>query len=526
MVEIFDIRKFGNNIEEIRKNFKWPDDFNLPNVVDQWEGLAIIEDNKNLSYQYLREKSNGVAKFLSDIGIKKGDIVGGLMRQSADLLISILGSYKKGSIFMSMSILLGTESIKNRIEKTKAKVIFTESSQIKKIKESNTKALIVSDGEGDYSFNDIPKINDIKYEIKKSDPAHLLFTSGSTGEPKGALLPYTWILGILPSFQVSLDLPPKNNDIFMTPIEYAWIGGLGNMALPSLYLGIPLVIYKREGKFDPYDLLQKYEDYKITGTVLVPTALRMIKKIGNDIQKYDLRLRAILTGSDIVTKDLYDYFEGKLGIDLNNTYGQTETGLVTCESSLIMKKKSNTVGIPCPGHKIVIVNEKMEFLKNDETGEIALLLPDPGAMISYFDNQGSSLAKIPNNIILTGDLGYLDNEGYLVFIGRKDDVIKTSSYRINPVEIESVLNEHESVKQSAVIGIEDEMKGMKIVAFIVLKEGFEGNDKLKENIKNFIKEKLATYAYPNIIYFVDTLPTTTTGKIRRKELKNFINKIS
>lgn len=521
--DIFDIRKFGNKLSDIRQNFHWPNDFNLPKTIDSRDGIAVIEDDKVFSYQYLKEKSNGIAKFLNDLNIRKGEIVGGIMQQSFNLLSSIIGTYKNGSIFMSMSTLLGSESIKLRLEKTNAKVIFSDSNQIKKLRESKSDLIIVSDEGGDYDINEIEKISNYEYHIEKSQPSHLLFTSGSTGEPKGALLPHSWILGILPSFQISLDFAPREDDIFMSPIEWAWIGGLGNMALPSLYFGIPLVVYKREKKLDVYDLLSKYEKYKITGTVLVPTALRMIMKIGSELNKYNLHIRSILTGSELVTRDIYEWGE-KIGININNTYGQTETGLVTCESILVMNKKINTVGVPCPGHEIVIVDDKYNILGNNEVGEIALKLPDPGVMIEYYKSPDATMKKIINNeIILTGDLGYIDSDGYLVFVGRKDEIIKISGYRINPVEIENIINTIPYVKESAVIGIEDKEKGMKMIAFVVLKEGIEKSDKLKDEIKNYVKSKFALYAYPSIIEFVDSLPTTTTGKIRRNELKSWLS---
>ncbi|MFP3143866.1 MAG: AMP-binding protein [Caldisphaera sp.] len=521
-IKVFDIRNFGNKLNDILKNFEWPKNFSIPKTIDSREGIAVIEGKKEFSFQHLKEKSNGIAKFLSDLNIKSNDIVGGIMQQSFNLLASIIGTYKNNSIFMSLSTLLGTESIKLRLEKTKSKIVFSDYTQTKKIREVSKDVIIVSDEGGDYDINSITKASNFEYDTKPDKPSHLLFTSGSTGEPKGALLPHSWILGILPSFQISLDLAPRENDVFMTPIEWAWIGGLGNMALPSLYYGIPLVVYKREGKLDVFDLLSKYEKYKVTGTVLVPTALRMIMKLGDEFKKYDIKLRSILTGSEIVTSDIYEWGK-KMGISINNTYGQTETGLITCESSLLINKKINTVGIPCPGHNIIIVDENYNILGRNEIGEIALTLPDPGVMIEYYKSPESTSKKIINNkFILTGDMGYLDSEGYLVFIGRKDEIIKVSGYRINPIEIESIINSHPYVKESAVVGIEDKEKGMKIVAFIVLREGVKGSEDIKEEIRNYVRKKFALYAYPSIIEFVDSLPTTTTGKIRRSELKQRI----
>ncbi|ARM75440.1 AMP-binding protein [Acidianus manzaensis] len=519
----FDIRVFGSTYEEIRKNFVWPQKFNFIESVDENSGIALIEDSKEIKYQEIKERSNGVSKFLKELGVKKGDIVAGMLPQGFNLLSALLGSYKNGSIYLSMSILFGTDAIKFRLNHSKASVVFTTSEYVKKIKEVyNT--IIVSDDGGDYNYDDIEKVSIIEYnEVKENEPIHLFYTSGTTGEPKGVLLPKSWILGHLPAWQISLDFP-KEKEIFITPAEWAWIGGLGDLVLPALYYGNTVITYKRQGKFDPIDFLDVLENYKVNGTFMVPTAIRMLKNHENEVKKYNLELKAIISGGEVVNPDLITWTKNNMNTDLNQIYGQTEANLVICNSPLIMKVKPEYTGPECPGHKVLILDEEGKEVTNT-IGEIAIKLPDPSAMIEYYKNPDATKLKIKNNILFTGDMGYIDNEGYIKFVGRKDDIVKVSGYRLSALEIENEISKHPSVASCAVVDIQDKIRGSIIVAFIVPKEGYKPDINLENEIKTFVKNKLATYAYPRFIFFVDDLPKTVTGKLRRVELRKLAEKM-
>lgn len=520
---LFDIRFFGTNYSEIKKNFKWPNDFDLIFQIDRNEGIALIEENNLITYQELRERSNGVEKFLSEIGVKKGDVVAGMLPQSAELVYSLLGTYKANAIFLSMSTLFGIDAISYRLTHSNAKVIFTDNPR--KVRDSKVRVTIVSYEGGDYDFKSILRTNKSEYKGSSlSEPAHLFYTSGTTGLPKGVLLPRSWVLGHLPAWQIAFDLAPRRDDTFITPSEWAWIGGLGDLLLPSLYYGTKVVVYRRTGRLDVSDLLSVMEKNKVTGAFLVPTVIRMMKQMENEVEKRNLNLRAIMSGGEKVDPELIEWTKKTMSADLNQIYGQTEVNLVICNSPLIMKVKPDFTGPECPGHKVAVVDEKGNPLPPHTVGEIAVKLPDPSALIEYYKNENATKEKIVNGWIMTGDMGVMDEEGYIRFVGRKDDIIKSSAYRLSPLEIEEIIAKHPAVAQVAVVGVEDPIRGTIIAAFIVPKEGYEPNEMLERDIKNFVKERLAAYAYPRIIRFVKELPTTITGKIRRTELRELLKK--
>lgn len=523
---MFDIRLFGNTYEEIKKNFKWPNEFDFVKQVDKNEGVALVYERKQITYQEIKEKSNAIEKFLKEIGVKSGDVVAGMLPQSPELVYSLIGTYKVNAIFLSMSTLFGIDAIVYRLKHSNAKVIFADEDSLKKIKETGIEVITVSNGEGaNYNFMSIERETKSEYQGSQlNQPAHLFYTSGTTGQPKGVLLPRSWILGHLPAWQIAFNLAPRKGDVFITPSEWAWIGGLGDLLLPSLYYGTTVVVYSRKGRLNVNDLLATMEENKVTGAFLVPTVIRMIKQHENEVRKRDLKTRAIMSGGEKVDAELISWVKNVINADLNQIYGQTEVNLVICNSPLIMKIKPDFTGPECPGHRVSVVDEKGNELPPNQVGEIAVKIPDPSALIEYYKNEKSTREKIVNGWILTGDMGIMDEEGYIKFVGRKDDIIKSSAYRLSPLEIEDIIAKHPAVNQVAVVGIDDPLRGTIIAAFIVLKEGYEPNQRLEEDIKNFVKQKLAAYAYPRIIRFVKELPTTITGKIRRTELREELKK--
>lgn len=523
MIVMFDIRVFGNTYHEIKQNFRWPTEFDLVKQVDSNEGVALIDGGKPISYQEVRERSNGIEKFLREINVGKGDVVAGMLPQSPELIYALLGTYKVNAIFLSMSTLFGIDAIAYRLRHSGAKVIFTDNAR--KVRESGAKVIVVSYEGGDYDLSSIGKSGRSEYVGSQLDePAHLFYTSGTTGEPKGVLLPRSWVLGHLPAWQIAYDLAPRDGDVFITPSEWAWIGGLGDLLLPALYYGTTVIVYRRSGRLDVADLLSVMEEYKVTGAFLVPTVIRMMRQLESEVRKRNLRIRAIMSGGEKVDPELIPWVKDTMGADLNQIYGQTEVNLVICNSPLIMRVKPDFTGPECPGHRVAIIDENGNELPPNQVGEIAVKLPDPSALIEYYKNERATKEKILNGWILTGDMGFMDEEGYIKFVGRKDDIIKSSAYRLSPIEIEEVIKRHPAVDQVAVVGVEDPIRGTVIAAFIVLKKDYEPSEQLEIDIKNFVKDRLAAYAYPRIIRFVKELPTTITGKIRRTELREQLKK--
>lgn len=503
--------------ESIYKDFKFdiPDHLNISEEIEKNSGVALIDKNKRMTYREIKERSGYVAKLLREIGISKGDVVSILLDQSFDFVISLLGIYKMGGTALALSPVFGDEAIKYRICSSGSRAIISNIQFREKFKSID----IIKIGDGlDFGING--KNSNEPYEnTKKSDPAQLIYTSGTTGNPKGAMLPHQWVIGNMPAWIMGYDFPDAGS-LFSTPAEWAWAGGLADSLLPALYTGNTVVIRERK-KFDPDEFFDFLNLFHINYLFLVPSAIRMIKSSG---KIYNHNVKSILTGGEYISPELINYMHDRLGIRVNQTYGQTEANMV-----LINMYKWNNLdktGRPVPGHRVNIYHSDGTLCNEGETGEIGVELPDPVVMIGY----NNADAKIIKNVIMTGDLGYSDH-GFIKYVNRSDEIIKISGYRINPIEVENVIDEIPFVKKSAVAGIDDDIRGKIIGAIIVLKDKTVQNpDKI---IKEYVRDRLALYAYPRLIKFSDFLPETYTGKVARAlvkreliEYKSSINEIN
>jgi len=528
-----DLRTLGTDDYDILyREFRWniPEYFNMGEAISRnKEGIAIIyrddEGNRSeTSYSELNSLSNQVANFLSELGVKRGEPVGVMMGPRPETAAAIVGIYKLGAIALSMTPLFGIDSANYRIQHSGAKILFTDREDI--IKELKAQ-ITVSFDKGNYTFNDVKKGSSVftPVKTKSSEPAHMLYTSGTTGLPKGVVLSHAAVLAHIPWYQFVFEMAPKEDDVFSQLADWGWIAGILDVVVPSLYFGKPMVAYNRGGRLDPKRVMEVLENTKATCFFAPPTALNIIMKSVNP-KEYDLKLRAVASGGSVVTFDLIKWSRESLGAPLNVGYGQTEANVLTGTNSKIMPIKileekggGNLLGKPIPGHIIEIVDENLNVLPPNQVGEIAVKLPDPIVMIEYYKNLEATAKKIRGGFLLTGDLGWKDEYGYIWFKSRSDFLIKSSGYRIGPEEIEFVINQHPAVLESAVIGKEDPVRGEIIKAFIVLKPGYEPNEKLKQEIIDLVKLRLATYAYPKEIEFVNEIPKTESGKIKRAELK-------
>jgi len=528
-----DLRTLGTDDYDILyREFRWniPEYFNMGEAISRnKEGIAIIyrddEGNRSeTSYSELNSLSNQVANFLSELGVKRGEPVGVMMGPRPETAAAIVGIYKLGAIALSMTPLFGIDSANYRIQHSGAKILFTDREDI--IKELKAQ-ITVSFDKGNYTFNDVKKGSSVftPVKTKSSEPAHMLYTSGTTGLPKGVVLSHAAVLAHIPWYQFVFEMAPKEDDVFSQLADWGWIAGILDVVVPSLYFGKPMVAYNRGGRLDPKRVMEVLENTKATCFFAPPTALNIIMKSVNP-KEYDLKLRAVASGGSVVTFDLIKWSRESLGAPLNVGYGQTEANVLTGTNSKIMPIKileekggGNLLGKPIPGHIIEIVDENLNVLPPNQVGEIAVKLPDPIVMIEYYKNLEATAKKIRGGFLLTGDLGWKDEYGYIWFKSRSDFLIKSSGYRIGPEEIEFVINQHPAVLESAVIGKEDPVRGEIIKAFIVLKPGYEPNEKLKQEIIDLVKLRLAAYAYPKEIEFVNEIPKTESGKIKRAELK-------
>jgi acetyl-CoA synthetase len=311
---------------------------------------------------------------------------------------------------------------------------------------------------------------------------------------------------------------PHDGDLLWTPADWAWAGGLLNGLLPSLAHGVPVVARKFE-KFDPDEAYRLMQDFRIRNIFVPPTALRMLRTIKNPRASYDLHLRSIASAGEALGAETLSWAQDELGLTINEAYGQTECNLVIGSCNALHMVKPGCIGKPVPGHHVAIIRDDGTECARGELGQIAIQRPDPVMFLGYWNREAATLEKFIGDWMTTGDQGVMDDDGYIKFIGRDDDVITSSSYRIGPVEIEDCLIQHPAIALAAAVGKPDALRTEIVKAFLVLRPGFAPSNELKSEIAQFVKERLSAHEYPREIEFVAELPMTTTGKIIRRELR-------
>ena len=531
----------------IYNNFKWniPDNYNIGyDICEKWANKtpnrpAIIDllssgKTNSTSFRTLNQKANKVSNYLKYFGIKKGDRVGILLPQSLECIVSHIAVFKLGGISVPLFLLFGPDALEYRISDANIKVLITDYSGAKKIREINRdvqNGLTIFTIEGSnqkleslsINLSDLKQSTDFIYEKTKPDePALLLYTSGTTGPPKGVLHAHRVLLGHLPAFDFFLDLfsSYKNeiNNLLWTPADWAWIGGLVNILFSSLHHGVPVLAYRFE-KFNPAKAIQLMSNFKVTGSFLPPTALKMLRTDFPKGTSKKLYLKSVASGGEPLGTELLDWGKKTLGVNINEIYGQTECNLVLSSCSKIMKPRPGIAGPPVPGNIVSIVNQNGKECKKGELGAIAIKRGSPQMFLKYWNNPQATKEKFFKDWLITGDKGVIEKDGWIKFIARDDDVITSAGYRIGPGPIEDCLMKHPSISMAAVIGKDDPLRTQIIKAFIVLNKGFKESDNLKLDIQSFVKKKLSAHEYPREVEVVKKLPVTSTGKILRRNLR-------
>ena len=347
------------------------------------------------------------------------------------------------------------------------------------------------------------------------DPAMMIFTSGTTGPPKGALHGHRVLLGHIPGVQMHHEFLPQQGDLLWTPADWAWAGGLLNVLLPGLYLGIPVVSGRFE-KFDPEAALLLAEKMRIRNAFIPPTALRMLKTVPDISKRFRLDLRTVGSGGESLGRETYEWARDELGITVNEFYGQTECNLVLSSCAAVGVSRSGTIGLPVPGHTVAVIDDEGRRVKQGEPGQIAIARPDPVMFLEYWQNPEATEKKFIGDWMTTGDQGIEDEDGYVQFFGRDDDVITSAGFRIGPGEIEDCLTGHPAVALAAAVGKPDPVRTEIVKAYVVLKDGIAGSDALASEIKSWVRERLSAHEYPREVEFVASMPLTTTGKVIRR----------
>jgi acetyl-CoA synthetase len=353
---------------------------------------------------------------------------------------------------------------------------------------------------------------------RADDPALIIYTSGTTGPPKGALHAHRTLLGHLPGVEMSHNFLGQEGDLLWTPADWAWIGGLIDVLFPAWHHGLP-VLARRFEKFEAEAALDLMARHRVRNTFLPPTALKMLRGVDDIRGRWELALRSVASGGESLGAELLQWGKEAFGLTINEFYGQTECNMTVSACQALFAVKPGAIGKAAPGHEVGIVDDAGEVLPAHEQGNIAVRRPDPVMFLGYWNNAQASAEKFVGDWLVTGDMGRCDENGYVSFVGRNDDVITSAGYRIGPGPIEDCLLSHPAVRMAAVVGVPDAQRTEIVKAFIVLKEGFAASDALTRELQNHVRVRLAAHEYPRQVRYLASLPLTTTGKVIRRELR-------
>lgn len=531
-----------NDYQAVRDAYRWgiPERVNMAyQVCDRHAetipdkiGLIVAHPDgtqRDYNWAELAALSNKMANFLQSRGINHGERIGILLSQCVEAAISHVAAWKMGAVSIPLFSLFGQDALSFRLNDSGAKVIVTESVHLAKIEAIRDqlpalKLIVVIDGKGNDGtvdlWKELEQASD-HFEILDTaaiDPAYIVYTSGTTGNPKGALQGHRSLLGHMPAVEFFHDFLPQADDLMWTPADWAWIGGLMNCLMGAWFHGVPVLAY-RAPKYDPERALELMAKYKVRNTFMPPTALKLMRAIP-DIPSYGVNLRTIACAGEPMGAELLDWGRKSFGVTLNEFYGQTECNLVVANCQKIMPIKPGSMGRPIPGHDVAVIDQDGQKVPANTVGQIAVRAPDPVMMLEYWNNPQATTDKYIGEWLLTGDQGQIDKDGYFWFVGRDDDVITSSGYRIGPGEIEDCLTKHPAVSLAAAIGVPDKLRTEIIKVFIKLMPHENGTKELEDDIRTFVRTRLSPHEYPRIIEFVEDLPLTSTGKIMRKDLRD------
>jgi len=531
-----------DDYQQLREAFEWevPERFNIAAYTcDRWAeergrvavfGEDAAGNEEVYTFWRLQQEANRLANYLSDAGVERGDRVGVNLNQRPETLVAHVACWKLGAVSVPLSLLFGPEAIEHRLGDCDAVACVVEEANIDALREAHLPALetVLTLGDVDHRSDEADlhaAIGDCSSEFETvdthaEDDAIIIYTSGTTGPPKGVLHAHRFLLGHLPVTAAGfLETGTSEDRLTWTPVEWSWIGSLFSVVVPTLYYGQPVVAYAG-GQFDPQTAFRTIEKYGITYFSAPPTALRMMMQTGDPDHDFT-ELQSIGSGGESVGEGIRTWAAETFGIDdIEEAYGQTEANLLVSERTELVEHREGTMGPAVPGHVVTVVDEQTrERLGPGEVGELAVRYEgDPVCFKEYWERPEKTAQKVQNGWLLTEDLGTVDEDGYFEFVGRTDDVIISSGYKIGPEEVEETLAGHDAVADVGVIGIPHEERGQVPKAFVVT-AGDHSPDDLRGTLQTYVRDRLADYEYPREIEFIDDLPRTSTEKVRRRDLR-------
>jgi acetyl-CoA synthetase len=495
----------STSYEEACAGHSWnvPERYNIAtDVCDKHprDKLAMIHEDfegkvRRLDWGELQDLSNQFANVLVAHGVEPGDRVAMLLPPTPETAAAFIGTWKAGAILLSMSILYGDDGIRHRVTDSQPKVLVTNEANADRVERQLVEHLLILDDEllagGSTSFNTV--------DTSAEDPAELYYSSGTTGLAKGILHAHRYLLAH-EEFIYCHDV--QDGELFHGMGEWAWAAGICPLLGPWRF-GAVQCVYQRSGGFDPAKQLDFLSRHEVTNVFATPTAIRSMMSISDAGTRYPQKFRVVCSAGEPLNPEAIRWFREQYGLTVLDYYGLTESYPLVANYPF-MEVREGSMGRTMPGWDVQILDEDERPLAAGERGEICLRArSNPHYPLGYWRN----------------DAAQFDEDGYVWYEGRADDVIIAAGYRIGPFEVESACLEHPAVKEAAAVASPDERRGSVVKAFIVLAEGHSGSDELVSEIQAHVRSRLSAYAYPRKIEFVEDLPKTLTGKIRRIELR-------
>ena len=496
-----------------------PERFNIAaDVCDRHprEKLAMVHEHfsgavREVSWGELQDLSNRFANVLSSLGVVRGDRVAVVLPPTPETAALFFATWKLGALLLSMSVLYGDEGIRHRLGDAAPRVLVTDSANATRFGKDGSSRLLVID---ETSVADVSR-EFAPVDTLADDPAQLYYTSGTTGLAKGIVHAHRYILAH-EEFRYCHDI--QDGERFHGMGEWAWAAGICPLLGPWR-LGAVQYVYQREGGFDPHRQLDFLSSHEIANVFATPTAIRSMMSIADARTRYPQRFRIVCSAGEPLNPEAIRWFRDQYDVTVLDFYGLTES-YPLCGNFPFMEVREGSMGRPLPGWQVAILDEDERPVAQGERGEICLRArTNPHYPLGYWRLPEESERTFGGDWFHTKDAASMDQDGYVWYEGRVDDVIISAGYRIGPFEVESACIEHPAVAEAAAVAAPDQRRGHVVKAFIVLAAEHEPSDALAQEIKEFVRDRLSAYAYPRRIEFVAELPKTLTGKIRRIELR-------
>lgn len=471
------------------------------------------------TFESLDAQAAELAAGLRRLGVQRGQPVGIHTGQTPRTAIAHLALYKLGAVAVTLSRLYGPDTLRHILADCGLAFVFTDAASAPRFE-----SLAKEQGRPIRALTDDESIAIAGARVEPvatgaDEPALLMYTSGSTGKPKGLLHAHRILHAYMPTVRLFYDLTmDERGSRFWTPADWAWVGGLLDLVLPAWFAGQTVVASER--RFDPEWACGFMARHGITHSFMTPTALKRLAEVGEARARWPLKLRVVCTGGESLPSEIVRWSEASLGAVCNEFYGLTEFNHLVGNCRGLYPVRPGSMGRAYPGHGTSLVDEAGAEVPPGEVGEIVATVDDPTLFLGYWGDPGvPERLRLGEKWLRTGDLARRDADGYYWYQGRNDDLIKSAGYRIGPAEVEDALVRHPAVAEAAVIGSPDRERGSIVKAYVRLAAGAQPSPALVAELQEHVKRNLAAYKYPREIEFVAEFPLTSSGKIRRGELR-------